>query len=458
MLPGQEHSQSEPEVNDTQNSGESGRVTLPAEKLAAAKLKIEAIRPQEFQSHKAVPGSIVYDATRKVEVRATVECIVKQTLVQSAENVVKGQPLLILTGPEIGSAHSEISQVEGSLALLEKELAWTMDTHTNMNELLAFLAQSPTSEQVKAEFENKKIGEHRNEILSAYAELALAKNVIQRTNKLESEGVIAGKDVDERKRALDVASAKYNSIREEMTFQSSQQLAAIQTRVEAEQKRLAIAWEKLRALLGPNANFDDIESNDQGVSDFVVNAPRGGQIVALPAVVSARFAQGEVMAEIADSSNVWVEAQISQRDWHSLNLEPEQQLAVRVPALPDQNFVAVVKYIGTSVSKSTMAIPLIADLDNTENRFRPGMSIWVDIPTSKRRTAIVVPEGAVQRNELQTFVFVQTGAATFEAREVLVGQQSGEQLQIESGLSEGERVVVDGAFFLKSELLLAEEE
>ena len=164
------------------------------------------------------------------------------------------------------------------------------------------------------------------------------------------------------------------------------------------------------------------------------------------------------MAEIADTSDVWIEAQISQRDWHALQLENGQELTVRVPALPDDEFSARVKHIGSSVSPTTMAIPLVAELANAENRFRPGMSIWVDIPTSQRRTAIVVPVGAVQRNESDTFVFLQTGAATFEPRYVSVGEQAEDQIEILSGVDEGDRVVVTGAFFLKSEWLLAEEE
>jgi Cu(I)/Ag(I) efflux system membrane fusion protein len=226
--------------------------------------------------------------------------------------------------------------------------------------------------------------------------------------------------------------------------------------LEAAQKRLEIWEEKLSALLGPYADGQDTAA--KGVTQFVVKAPRAGSIVALPAVESARFEPGEVMAEIADTSNVWIEAQISQRDWHSLKLENDQILAVRVPALPEDKFTARVKHIGASVSTSTMAIPLVAELSNSENRFRPGMSIWVDIPTSQRRTAIVVPEGAIQRNESQAFVFLQVGETTFEARDVVVGQQSEDQVEITSGLDEGDRVVVEGAFFLKSEWLLAEEE
>jgi multidrug efflux pump subunit AcrA (membrane-fusion protein) len=105
-----------------------------------------------------------------------------------------------------------------------------------------------------------------------------------------------------------------------------------------------------------------------------------------------------------------------------------------------------------------MAIPLVAELSNEQNRFRPGMSVWVDVPTSKSRVAIAVPEGAVQRNEQDTFVFVRTGNQSFERRDVVIGETSDNEVEIKSGLNDGDNVVVEGAFFLKSEMLLAEEE
>lgn len=456
LLPGQDHAEQEAEPVELSTS-EINSVTLADSKLAAAELKIVVAQREEFQASKSVPGTIVYDATKKVEIRATVDSVVKETLVTTAQQVEQGQPILVLTGPEIGAARSEVSQCESSLDLLEKEYQWVLDTHTNIKELLAFLGQSPSPDQVQVKFENKNLGEHRREILSAYAELALAGQTNARSASLKSQGAISGKVADARKSGLNVASAKFNSIREELTFQISQELSRAKSKLETATKRLEICQEKLQTLLGSQGDGATGRSVG-GVAEFVVNAPRSGQVVSLPAVDSSRFEPGEVMVEIADISDVWIEAQISQRDWHALKLETNLALTVRVPGFKDVSFTSIVKHIGTSVSKTTMAIPLVAELENPDKKFRPGMSVWVDIPASVKRTSIVVPEGAVQRNELATFVFVQTGEATFEPRDVVVGETSESRIEIISGVNEGDKVVSEGAFFLKSEWLLAEEE
>lgn len=235
LLPGQEHTEPEAEPTESLASPDSNSVSLSAEKFAAANLQTMALSISQFQSHKAVPGTIVYDAAKKVELRATVDSVVKETLVSPAQQVQQGQPILVLTGPEIGTARSEISQTESNLALLEKEYAWTLDTHTNIKDLLNLLEQSPSSDQVKDQFENKNLGEHRNEILSALAELSLAKQLMTRSDRLRSSGAISGKEAEERKSALDIAAAKFNAIREEMTFQTSQQLARAKAKLVAEQ-------------------------------------------------------------------------------------------------------------------------------------------------------------------------------------------------------------------------------
>ena len=66
---------------------------------------------------------------------------------------------------------------------------------------------------------------------------------------------------------------------------------------------------------------------------------------------------------------------------------------------------------------------------------------------------LMVGERAVQREGDRTFVFVQRQVGLFEARDVKLGDSNGEQIKALQGLQEGEQVVEEGAFVLKSELL-----
>ena len=65
---------------------------------------------------------------------------------------------------------------------------------------------------------------------------------------------------------------------------------------------------------------------------------------------------------------------------------------------------------------------------------------------------LAVPRSAVEQIEGKTVVFVQTGEG-FERRNVLTGASGGARIEIRQGLAPGDRVAVEGAFLLKSELL-----
>jgi cobalt-zinc-cadmium efflux system membrane fusion protein len=72
---------------------------------------------------------------------------------------------------------------------------------------------------------------------------------------------------------------------------------------------------------------------------------------------------------------------------------------------------------------------------------------------SEPADALVIPEAAVQRDRDRTFVFVQKEAGEFEARTIRVGDKNGTLAEVLDGVKEGETVVREGAFILKSELL-----
>jgi multidrug efflux pump subunit AcrA (membrane-fusion protein) len=224
LLPGTEHSESSHDTEDVEVEESRDQVVLTAEKVVAADIEVGPVVAQPFQHHQSVPGTIIYDSTRKVELRAMVDCVVKQTLIQPAQYVERGQPLVILSGPDVGAARNKVSQCKSNYELVRKEYEWTLDTHTNVQKLLQLLQQSPPIEEIKSLFDQKNLGEHRDEILTAYSEFGLAKRLTERTSRLETQGVIPGKTADQRRSQYEIANARFDSLVEEMKFQTKQGL------------------------------------------------------------------------------------------------------------------------------------------------------------------------------------------------------------------------------------------
>ena len=173
---------------------------------------------------------------------------------------------------------------------------------------------------------------------------------------------------------------------------------------------------------------------------------------------SERVEQNAAILVLADTSSLWVAANIREREWQAIELTEGQALRVTTPAFPDREFEAAVHYIGREVDRQTNAVPLIANIGNRSGMLRPGQFVRVDLPIGEQRTALAVPQTAIVHHDGVSFVFVAEGEASFRPVEVQTGIQSDGWIEVQSGLALGDPIVTGGAFYLKSELLLEAEE
>ncbi len=90
------------------------------------------------------------------------------------------------------------------------------------------------------------------------------------------------------------------------------------------------------------------------------------------------------------------------------------------------------------------------DLANPSLLYKPAMLATMTMLDGAERRR-VAPFGAVVREDNQDHVFVQTGPNTFVLRPVTLGLESGGARVLESGVKEGEKIVLAGAFHLNNE-------
>jgi RND family efflux transporter MFP subunit len=452
--------QGDADSQSSQISAVSTTVTLTADKRTAAKLHLSEVCESDFQPTREVPASIRYDATRHVALRSPVDCLVESVAVSLGQQVAQGELLATLTAPQIGTVRSRVQSSQAELEITRIEWDWVEKTHANLIELLQRLDANVDVSALELQFKDRPLGMHRDELLTSYAEYFNTLRIADRSDGLESQGLLAGKTADERRQRLQTAAAKFTSIKEQARFGADQGLKAAKAKLQAAQRAHEVAIEELRVLTGTLAEtakkLPTPETNQ--LSSYSLVSPIVGIVVQLDTSASSRFQAGETILAIADTSLVWVEAQISQRDWSALDVVDGQTITVSVPALDHASFQAKVKFTGSTVSQTTLSIPLVAELDNSQKIFRPGMFVIARVPICQSRRSLVVPQAALQRDESHEFVFVEVDHNTFRRVDVIAGESSAGLVEIKQGLSVGDRVVDQGAFFLKSELLLEGEE
>jgi RND family efflux transporter MFP subunit len=450
LLPGQSPSEVADSAADQDPIETRQRVTLTPEKMIAAGVEMVTATEQDLQATRTVPGTLQYDATRHLELRAPVECVVTEVNVRTGQWVEQGEQLAQLTSEQIGLARNQIKKCEADLRIAQLQHEWAERTHANLTELLSFLKQDPTMAQIESQFEGKLLGDHRDHLISAYSQYLLATRVADRTRSLGEQGVVSGRTLEERASQREIAAAGFNAVCEQSEFESRHQREVSAAAVDVAVRALDVSRERLSVMLGPHGQ----EMSESSGSDFVLTSPFAGRVEELSMVAAARFAEGEPVAVLADTRRLWVAAQIHQRDWNSLKVAAGETLSVTIPASPDRHLSAQVRFVGSTVSPTTLALPLVAELDNSELLYHPGMFVWVAVPVAAPRKALAVPLSAIQHHEGREFVFVEASPRTFQLTEVTRGIETPTYVEITAGLQPGARVVTQGSFQLKSELLL----
>ncbi len=128
-----------------------------------------------------------------------------------------------------------------------------------------------------------------------------------------------------------------------------------------------------------------------------------------------------------------------------------QKAELQSIAFPDKIFMGEVVYISPQVEEESQAIKVRIDVDNSEHLLRLGMFISGDLVYESEKEAIAVPVSAIQELNEESIVFVVNGDNKFALTEVALGQRFGDHVEIKQGLEEGQKVVTQGSFYLKSE-------
>jgi len=170
------------------------------------------------------------------------------------------------------------------------------------------------------------------------------------------------------------------------------------------------------------------------------------------AVEQQYVAQGQPLLEVADLSNVWVEADVYEQQLSSVHLG--DRVEISVAAIPGRTFEGKVSFIVPVLAGATRTAKVRIDLANRGLQLKPDMYVNARILGAPAPPHIMVPASAVIDRGQKQFVWVETQPGSYEPREVKTGGRHGEAIVIASGLSAGDVVVVEGGFLLDSEAQL----
>jgi len=294
----------------------------------------------------------------------------------------------------------------------------------------ALLGETVEAGDVMAVVHSGDLGEAR----AAYAELRAQLEVTRRT--LERERDLREKQIS--------SEADYLDARKEFE--------AAQARVEAASQRLRIVGQEVEV-------GKALGNGDTGLAQLEIKAPRRG-IVTAQSVSAGEFVEtSQSLYTLADLSNLWVWCDVYERDIAAVHAALSAgrilDAAVHVAAFPETVFRGTLDLIGSAMDVHTRTIPVRVQVENAGMMLRPGMFAQVEIGIESDQVILAVPQDAVVSDEGVSFVFQHWKDDLWARRDVETGRVQDDAVEILAGLPEDARVITQGAFMLKSDVLRA---
>jgi cobalt-zinc-cadmium efflux system membrane fusion protein len=254
--------------------------------------------------------------------------------------------------------------------------------------------------------------------LKARSEKEFHRRTVQRAKTLFEADVISAAELQRRESEYEVASA--------------------QTR--AAQDQLRVLGVNLKAMeeLATTGAIDSVASVMATIKGVVVERKvTTGQVVQ-PA---------DVLFTVADLSRVWAVAQVPEQQVAQVKVG--QSVRIEVPALENEKLIGKLIYVGQTVNPESRTVLVRTELDNTSGRLKPSMlaSMLIESTPTKR---VVVPITAIVREQDADYVFIEEKPGSFRLKPVRLSSEHNGQRVVLDGLSQGMRIVSDGAFHLNN--------
>lgn len=186
-----------------------------------------------------------------------------------------------------------------------------------------------------------------------------------------------------------------------------------------------------------------------GTASVPIVAPISGRILERAANRGQMVKPEDTLFTILDLSSVWVDARVYEKDVHQVKVG--QPVTIVATSFPNEKFLGKVSYVGDTVDEKTRALLVRCEIANPQRRLKPEMFVKASITTAARGRVLVVPDKAVQSEDGKSVVYAAAGKDKFRKQEVTLGGTGGGYHEVLSGLTEGQQVVTEGSFLVKSQ-------
>lgn len=323
------------------------------------------------------------------------------------------------------SSFLPLINLPGSVAFNENRVSYiSSPVEGRVKEALADYGTKVKKGAPLARIESPALGQAQAEFVSAWAAWKAEEPAYERAKALAAERAISVRELQERE-------ARFRSI------------FGAYIKAKAALRVLGMTEEETTRL----------EGTQEAAAEIFLRSPLAGEIIERNAAPGQAVGPANRLFTVADLSEVWVFVNLYEKD--IAKIRSRQKVFIEASAYPHERFEGTLDFVGQELDEATRTARSRAVVSNSERKLKPGMFVTVTVPLETKETveALAVPPSALIRVGEEEIAFVETGDGEFKPRHLETGRRFENWVEVLKGLRDGEKVVVEGVFTLKSEWL-----
>ena len=263
--------------------------------------------------------------------------------------------------------------------------------------------------------------------------------IVSKIHFEEGQRVTKGEVLIEMENAEEQAQLREAKYTLEEARSQRDRIKAIAKRGDASQSLLD---ERQREYNVANARLAALQSR---LDDRLVKAPFTGLVGLRHISPGAYLAPGDVITTLIDDAAMKLDFSVP--SIYLAELEKGMAITAKTPAFADKPFAGNISSIDNRIDPVSRSVKVRAILPNPDGLLKPGLLMEVALKTNPRQT-LTIPEEALVPKAREYFVAViteQDGKTTASQVAVAIGSRWKGKVEILSGLSEDDRIVLEGA-------------
>jgi multidrug efflux pump subunit AcrA (membrane-fusion protein) len=377
--------------------GKGGKDEAPA-------VTVQAAAAQKREISRMVNAEAVVFPIAQSAITPKINAPVKKFLVSRGQKVRQGQLLAVLENRDLsGAAMDSQGAFDQAQATYKTSVSQTLPEETQKAEL---------------------------DVQTAQQELDAQQKLYASREDLFKQGALPRKDLDQSAVALAQAKSQYNVAKKKL---DDLNVVGKEQALKSASGQLTSARGKL---MGAEAQLSYSE----------IRSPINGFITDRPLYPGEMASTTAPLLTVMDISQIIAKAHISQTDALLLRKGDKASIAL---AGADEKIPGTVTLVSPALDPNSTTVEIWVQAANPTQQLRPGMSVHLSITAQTVRDALVIPASALLNasgDSGQVMVVDSDGLA--QTRDVKTGVRGPQEVQVVSGLKEGEVVVSEGAFGL----------